>query len=371
MSKNIKNTILIASVIICCLFFYSRVNFTQDKQTLMFLKAKAGAGEVTHVLEELGNIESLSNPIINFEYQNWKKKMNTRFLSDENLSEASSSGSKVIDDVCAIYRTYWKTQLLKSNPSNRTDSTLYNQLTHYLLSNNLTVLSKDSLRKTIKNDHELTKIIDKEGFKSKFMLRNGLQDLLIWNKESRKSYVVTLPKDTVNTTVVFIEDYVLNGYDSYATFGSSQVGGWAKKESATLYCNEHAYNLNSEKFKISYLKHESLHFTDLNNYPNLSATDLEYRSKAIELMYCTEETIYDRVAQFLNGASAENRKHAHPFANYVLMKNLSQLLFQSDYEVGFDHWKKLTPQQINQAASKLYFENEAYLKNNSDAKTVI
>ncbi len=55
--------------------------------------------------------------------------------------------------------------------------------------------------------------------------------------------------------------------------------------------------ITSEKYEVSYLKHESLHFTDMNDYPNLSSADLEYRSKVIELIYCTEKTIYDKMIQ--------------------------------------------------------------------------
>jgi hypothetical protein len=151
---------------------------------------------------------------------------------------------------------------------------------------------------------------------------------------------VILPKDTVKTTVVFIESYHINGYDEFATFGDSQVGGWAIKESATLYCNKGTYDLNSEKFKVSYLKHESLHFTDLNNYPNLSSTDLEYRSKVIELMYCTEGTIYDRISEFVSGANKADRKNSHPYANYILIQNLSKLIFNSDFNSDINQWKK-------------------------------
>ena len=220
--------------------------------------------------------------------------MYARFVSKEEVFE-NTSGNKIVNDISNIYREYWRVELMKPLPESRTDSTLYNNIADYVLSNKLTRLSKDSLRKNIKDDSVLKKIIEKEGFKVNFNFRNGFQELFIWNKESTEKYEVILPKDTVKTTVVFIESYHINGYDEFATFGDSQVGGWAIKESATLYCNKGTYDLNSETFEVSYLKHESLHFTDLNNYPNLSAADLEYRSKVIELMYCTEDTIYDEI----------------------------------------------------------------------------
>ena len=96
----------------------------------------------------------------------------------------------------------------------------------------MTILSKDSLSKNIKNDSELKRIIEAQGFKTDFKFRNGFQELFIWDKEIIRDYKVILPKDTINSKVVFIEKYHLTGYDYYASCGNTQVGGWAIKESA-------------------------------------------------------------------------------------------------------------------------------------------
>ena len=213
--------------------------------------------------------------------------------------------------------------------------------------------------------------LEKEGFKVDFKFRNGFQELFIWNKESTEKYNVILPKETIKTTVVFIESYHINGYDEFATFGDSQVGGWAIKESATLYCNKGTYDLNSETFDVSYLKHESLHFTDLNNYPNLSSADLEYRSKVIELMYCTEGTIYDRISEFVSGANKANRENSHPYANYILIQNLSKLIFNSDFNSDINQWEKVSVDKINKAASSLYESSENILRKKYDLKEII
>lgn len=334
------------------------------------LKSRAGNGEIKFVLDKIEETERLSNPLINIAYQKWKNKMYSRFVTNEEIIE-NNSGNQIIDDISNIYREYWRTQLLKKTTEDRTDTLLYHDLAEYLLSNGLTKLSKDSLQETIKNDIELKRIIEKEGFKSKFMYRDGLQDLIIWNKESSEKYQVSLPKDTIATTVKFIQNYVLNGYDYFATFGSSQVGGWAEKESATLYCNKNEYDLKSEPFKISYLKHESLHFLDLNEYPNLSSADLEYRAKIIELMFCTEASIYDRIAQFLKGANPENRSHAHAYANYTLIKNLSQILFESEYVSDYNQWQQLSVKEINNAALSLYNRSESTLQKEKSLSEVI
>ena len=119
------------------------------------------------------------------------------------------------------------------------------------------------------------------------------------------------------------------------------------------------------------MKHEGIHFTDLNDYPNLSSTDLEYRAKVIELMYCTEETVYDRISEFITGANNTDRKYTHPYANYILIENLSELLFNSEYESEIIKWKELSVEKINSAAASLYEISEVTLLKDNSLSEVI
>ena len=370
MKEKTRTILLISISILVALFFYGRHNFGNDRQSFREIVSLAGIGDVSTAFIKMEERKSFSNPIVNFIYQRWKKKMYARFVSKEEVFE-NTSGNKIVHAISNIYREYWRVELMKPLPESRTDSTLYNNIADYILSNKLTRLSKDSLHKNIKDDSVLKEIIEKEGFKADFKFRNGFQEVFIWNKESTKKYEIILPKDTIKTTVVFIESYHINGYDEFATFGDSQVGGWAVKESATLYCNKGTYDLNSEKFEVSYLKHESLHFTDLNKYPNLSATDLEYRSKVIELMYCTEGTIYDRISEFVSGANKADRKNSHPYANFILIQNLSKLIFNSDFNSAINQWKKVSVDKINKAASSLYESSENILRKDNSLNEII
>lgn len=374
MKKKTRNIILILIGVIVILFLvltiYGNYNLENDKRTLNELISKANNEELKAVFDTMEDIESFQNPKVNAIYQKWKKKMNARFITKDETFE-NTSGNKIVNDISNIYREYWRAKLLKEYSLEQSDSLLFSNLTNYLVSNNLTPLTKDSLSQTISNSSELKRIIEGEGFKTRFLYLNGFWEVLIWDKEFTNTYNVTLPKDTINATVVFIENFHLNTYDDYATFGYAQVGGWAIKETATLYCNKSDYDLNSEKFKISFLKHESFHFIDLNKYTNLSPADLEYRAKIIELMFCTKKTIYDRISDFLNGANSTNRDHSHPYANYSLIKNLSELLFNSDYESDLSKWKQLSVEDINNAAESLYKISEEVLHKDNDLVKII
>jgi len=328
----------------------------------------AANGDVSLTLSRMDSVKKFSNPLVNFKYQKQKKKYLERFSSDTEKSKAPCKNS-VINDICSFYQDYWTIKLLNS-PVN-CDSILYNKLSHYLVDNKLTEQSFEELSKTIKDDSEITKVIEKEGFYCKFFLLNGIQDILIWDKQSRSGYSINLPENEIDINVVFIENYILKGAANYATFGYSQIGGWASNADSSLFCNRGTYKLKSEKFQYSYLKHESIHFIDIKDYPNLESADLEYRAKLIELIYCTEKTIYKRMDEFIIGSSNETRDNSHSFANYHLISQLSKKFFNTEFETDITKWKSIPPEEINKVSLELFQKGTELLKANPALNRII
>lgn len=328
----------------------------------------AGNGDVPLTLSRLDSVDKFSNPLLNLKYQKLKKKYYQRFLGDTEKSKKLSKNG-VVNDVCNFYQDYWKIKLLKT-PLN-CDSILYDNLSHYLVDNKLTEIPFDSLSKTIRNDSVLTKVIENEGFYCKFLLLNGIQDLLIWDKQSTSEYAVDLLESKLDVKVIFIENYILRGATYYATLGNSQIGGWASNLDSSIYCNKGGYKLKSETFKYSYLKHESIHFVDIENYPNLEPADLEYRAKLIELIHCTKKTIYKRLDEFIMEASNETRDNSHPFADYHLICQLSKKLFNVDFEGDISKWKTLSPEEINTASLAIFQRGSELLKANPNLDRII
>lgn len=316
-------------------------------------------GDVSLTLSRLDSVDKFRNPLLNLKYQKLKKKYYQRFLSDTEKTKTLNK-NKVVNDVCNFYQDYWKIKLLNT-PLN-CDSILYDNLSHYLVDNKLTEIPFDSLSRIIKDDSELTKVLENEGFYSKFLLLNGIQDVLIWDKQSQSEYAVDLPESKLVVKVIFIEHYVLRGAAFYASLGDSQIGGWASNEDSSIYCNKGAYKLKSETFKYSYLKHEAIHFVDIENYPYLEPADLEYRAKLIELIYCTKKTIYKRLDEFIITASNETRDNSHPYANYHLICQLSQKLFNVEFERDISKWKMVTSKDINKASLEIFQHGSELLK---------
>jgi hypothetical protein len=328
----------------------------------------AANGDVSLTLLRLDSLIKFKNPLVNSKYQKTKKKYIARFSSYTEKSKATCNNS-VINDLCTFYHDYWKIKLLNT-PAN-CDSILYNKLSHYLVNKKLTKLNFEELSSTIQDDSELTKVIKSEGFYCKFMLINGIQDLLIWDKQSQAEYSVDLPETKIDVNVIFIESYVSRGVSDYATFGYSQIGGWASNKDSSLFCNKGTYKLKSEMFQNSYLKHEAIHFVDLKNYPNLESADLEYRAKLIELIYCTDKTIFKRIDEFIIGASNENRENAHAFANYHLICQLSKKIFRKEFEADITKWKSLTPDDLNKTSLELFQIVSEMLKANPNLNRII
>lgn len=184
-------------------------------------------------------------------------------------------------------------------------------------------------------------------------------DLLLHMKETEVHYPVTTPEDTLEVKVIFMDSVISNGWEGYATAETYFPGGWATNEA--LFCHHDSYDLASEQFSISYLKHEGKHFADYKRFPKLESNDLEYRAKLVELGSATT-TLYDLIRFFIRN-SAYDANNAHAYANFCLIRDLSRVLFHSEREEDPAAWKRLPVETIQHAATELLLKNTRDLEN--------
>lgn len=356
--------------ILPALFVFALASCHIQEQSLTFGRvfSPAANGDVDSTLAWFDTIQKFKNPIINRKYKRTQKAYYARFIEKDEKTKRSSK-NEVVNDICNIYYAYWDLKLLNS-PLNQ-DSILYDSLAHYLVSQKLTELSYQELRPDMKNDQELSRVIENEGLYAKFFYLNEIQDILIWEHQEIKEYTIALPDNELVIEVVFIEKYANKGCQDYATFGMSEIGGWTSSDSPVLFCNKGTYKLNSEEFEVSYLKHEALHFVDMKSYPNLTSADLEYRSKLIELMYATKKTIHRLLYTFIIGASNETRNNSHAFANYFIHHHFSKVIFNKDFENDLRKWKAVSAEQINAASAKLFNDCTKKLKEEPTLERII
>ena len=184
-----------------------------------------------------------------------------------------------------------------------------------------------------------------------------LLDLMIWAGEDTTRWTVELTDGTTPVEVVFVHDFLAKGWTDWATFGRSSTGGWATPE--RLYCLRESYDVESETFRVSYLKHEGRHFADYGRFPALEQPDLEYRAKLTEVAFA-DSTLRDLVSGFAAAATFDEGS-PHAWASACLVRDLSRVLSASDPAKGASGapWPTATDEEIREAARHLIEEHSA------------
>lgn len=176
-----------------------------------------------------------------------------------------------------------------------------------------------------------------------------LRDLLVWNSQYSREYSVQLTDNHLGLTVHFLDEFLLQGWKEYASLGLTSTTGWV--EDGDLYCIAWAYDLDSENFKVSYLKHEARHLVDLERYPHMDSTELEYRAKLTELAFA--HRTLTRVLENFSEKSAQNPESPHSMANWRVVRDMYWHLFEEEMAENFDDWGQLRGEDVNRAARTL------------------
>ena len=96
----------------------------------------------------------------------------------------------------------------------------------------------------------------------------------------------------------------------YISFGETGTGGWSNGD-GLIHCVRAAYDLDSEDFRVSLLKHEAQHAMDQTRYPGITNEELEYRAKLVELIYSEERGMLSR---FIAQADTSRAGNGHGLA---------------------------------------------------------
>ncbi len=267
-----------------------------------------------------------------------------------NQSErlASDSGDTQVDALVAAYRTYWA-QVLMGELSPEQGRQLVEETLAGLLGGSeaaLTAPQKDIFQRT-------GRFLDERGLHHLETPAPPLLDLFVWKKEYSRYYTVKLTDLTREVRVAFMSDMVSKGWKDFASLGLASTTGWV--DQGRLYCVEWAYDRTSEQFTISFLKHESRHLADLERYPGMSSTELEYRAKLTELAFASS-SLRSLLDDFTS-KSADNPDSPHAHANFRVTRDLYRELSGKSFPKTEYPWKELDIQSVNAAARELLERN--------------
>ncbi|MBQ7898730.1 MAG: hypothetical protein IJ307_02650 [Bacteroidales bacterium] len=174
---------------------------------------------------------------------------------------------------------------------------------------------------------------------------SGYYGPYIWRTTETVSYDVELPDGIQSYTVKLIDGFITRSWIDYLSFGEIGPGGWADGD-GTINCVKSAWDFESERFRVSLLKHEAQHARDLETDKDMSSEDLEYRAKLVELIYSSERNL---LQAFAKEADNSDKSNGHAMAAFRIMKGFSDAL-------GADriHPAAITVEQIRTVARYLF-----------------
>lgn len=167
----------------------------------------------------------------------------------------------------------------------------------------------------------------------------------IWQTTETVSYDVELPDCIQPYTVRLLDGFISRSWIDYLSFGEIGPGGWSDGD-GTIHCIKTAWDLDSEHFHVSLLKHEAQHTRDLKRIPDISSTDLEFRAKLVELIYSTERNL---LISFAKEADDSDSSNGHAMAAYRIVRG-----FEDALNVKENAFSAVPMEQVRSTARILY-----------------
>ena len=228
---------------------------------------------------------------------------------------AAPDSDVISDRVLARFRQYWQASVMAPDDRNTPEQALRRDLADMLgapvQADDDDLLAKVQSRIEAPGDYAL---IGRTGL---------LLDVMIWTRQEEVEEVVELPEGSVSTTVFYLDDFKSRGWANYLTCDRTGTGGWATSEGLFVIVSLYD-SLTDEKFRVSYLAHESQHFSDYERFPDLVGWQLEYRAKLVELAYASE-TLTDLLRRFAENQS-DTVADAHSYANRKVLLAMRERL---------------------------------------------
>jgi hypothetical protein len=277
-------------------------------------------------------------------------RFDRRFVKQTDSLDLSQIDSPDVIAVVELFQSYWRDALMQAAPLADLEDRLKQDLDKILAARGYggSIGDEDVLQENVEA------LLLEEGYFAQSGRTPPLLDLMVWTKDDLAVESVELTDGVYEVDVHYIDDFISYGWSNFAAFGMTSTGGWAEKDA--LYCLCRHYDLESERFRLSFLKHEARHFADYELYPELQASDLEYRGKLTELAF-SEEGTYGLLEHFHNSANrVENAPH--PLANWYVIEGLSGLLLDGKWPPDASGWQSIPKEEVRQAARLLLEQHD-------------
>ena len=260
------------------------------------------------------------------------------------------TNNQVIEDIDKIYQKYYRNAFWMDMPNEKAKKLLFEELKTF-----------SGVKRDLPNDddieEEIEKIVKSEGYECLCGDTSGFYGPYIWKSSTKVTYEVELPSGIEPYTIIMMDGFISRSWLDFISFGKTGTGGWVGKD-GSLCCVRNSYDTESEKFNISFLKHEAQHAYDKKKYPAITTTDLEYRAKLVELIYYSNN---EKIKEIFNEADNTNTDNGHSVAAYRIIKEMSQKIFECEYMDNEKAWAN-NSNSIKKCARELLKESSESLK---------
>ena len=154
-----------------------------------------------------------------------------------------------LNDILRLYQIYFRDVFYCGMPETEAAGRLQTRLKALL---NMPEAGEELLTERLQS------VFEENGYHALFGKTQGYYGPYIWRDTVPTVYCVELPGGTAEYTVNILKGFVFRSWMDYLTFGRYGTGGWASPD-GTINCIEQAYDFESERFRVSLLKHEAQH----------------------------------------------------------------------------------------------------------------
>ncbi len=255
------------------------------------------------------------------------------------------------------YQLYYRDAFYLAGNPERAEESLLSRLAEILD----TGASLDEMEMVI-----LPPLFQREGLHFLGGRTGGFRGPYIWRSMEECTYPVELPEGVQTYTLRLYRNFLTKSWLDYLSFGEVSPGGWAGTD-GVLNCIADSYDLESEAFQVSLLKHEAQHIRDLQQFPDMSQEDLEYRAKLVELIYSRERDLlsdFRAQAGDANGHARAAKRLCREFAGITdraeIPKKARELLVRSNEKLDIHrYWSAVLAQDA--AELREFFAPDAYV----------
>ena len=246
----------------------------------------------------------------------------------------------VFGDILYAYQLYWHRALLTPN---------WRWLYTFSLKASLYQLLEDNGIPTVDVGYGVESLLQESGIGSITKKSVPLLDFIAWKSQRMQTYRVELTDEAHDVNVIFLSDLVSHGWMDYATMGKMGTGGWVEQDA--VYCIEDQYDTSSERFHVSFLKHEARHLADLKRNPGLSPLILEYRAKLTEL--ANADSTLAAIIEAMETRAMSNGATVHVRADHKVVTEMRRQLGCADECTTLVAEAEREPQAFRGAAKAL------------------